>query len=184
MAIWCKLKRSPLSVCDFTIGKIWKVEKTILITILIDLMMQTQSVTRQKRLKSRLNRWAEIFEQDGFGACGVNLPFLFNFVSYKRNKCVIISYKLNNDIAYIKPLRLQLRIAIKDCKLPSSHDEYLRKWLLGWSIFILKYFTPLLNNFFSFSNDNKTVNGFDVARAEKMLRQVKLLLSVDIKQHH
>ncbi|XP_046633790.1 SEC14-like protein 2 isoform X2 [Daphnia pulicaria] len=39
----------------------------------------------------------------------------------------------------------QLRIAIKDCKLPSSHDEYLRKWLL--------------------------VNGFDVARAEKMLRQ-------------
>lgn len=56
MAIWCKLKRSPSSVCDFTKWQTLKSLDNYIFVYLIDFMMQTQSVTRQKRLKSRFDR--------------------------------------------------------------------------------------------------------------------------------
>jgi hypothetical protein len=72
----------------------------------------------------------------------------------------------------------QFREAVKDCKLPESDDVYLLRWLVGivaWSL--CRFFRIGLTRYFFFLN---LARDFDLAKSEKMLRNVSALIFLPI----
>ena len=82
----------------------------------------------------------------------------------------------------------QFRNEVKDCKLNDSSDEYLLKWLNGQILISLLNIKKVITELeikcdaivltFHLANKKKTVQDFDVGRAEKMLRQVWIYLQL------